>query len=241
MSVSGDMTGIAGIWIAGKKVSTDDNLSKDLSFRLAFSTSIKAPKGRQISFEKNRNFIRWLRRQGFNIKGVSTDSYQSVDTGQQLAAENFNYTMLSVDRVDSNTRICKPYQYLCSTVYEQRLEMYEAKLLIQELTDQERNMDSGKVDHPEGSSKDIADALCGAIFNASSLAEEYAHDYGETAEELLRANDDSYKLDTNQIAASMEDELKRLRADLFPSMLVHPSDADLGTYNYSMYNDIIIL
>lgn len=242
MSVSGDKTGISGVFIRGKKTSLNTEAqSADLFYSLAFSVAIKAPKGRQISFEKNRNFIRWLRRQGFNIKGISTDSYQSVDTGQQLAAENFNYTMLSVDRVDSNTHICKPYQYLRSTVYEQRLEMYEARLLIQELTDLERNMDSGKVDHPEGSSKDIADALCGAIFNASSHAEEYAHDYGETAEELLRANDDSYKLDANQVAASMEDELKRLRADLFPSMLVHPSDADLGTYNYSMYNDIIIL
>jgi hypothetical protein len=60
MSISGDMTGIAGVWITGKKVSTDaNNQANDLSFRLAFSTSIKAPKGHQISFEKNRNFIRW--------------------------------------------------------------------------------------------------------------------------------------------------------------------------------------
>jgi hypothetical protein len=57
MSVSGDMTGIAGVWITGKKVSIDDDPSKDLSFRLAFSVSVKAPKGRQISFEKNRKFV----------------------------------------------------------------------------------------------------------------------------------------------------------------------------------------
>ena len=58
MSISGDMTGIAGVWIRKKKISTDENnQSKDLYFTLAFSVSIKAPKGRQISFEKNRNFI----------------------------------------------------------------------------------------------------------------------------------------------------------------------------------------
>ena len=33
MSISGDMTGIAGVWIVGKKVSTDEDQSKDLSFR----------------------------------------------------------------------------------------------------------------------------------------------------------------------------------------------------------------
>ena len=57
MSVSGDMTGIAGVWIKGKKPSTTENQSNDLFYTLAFSVSIKAPKGYQVSFEKNRNFI----------------------------------------------------------------------------------------------------------------------------------------------------------------------------------------
>ena len=58
MSVSGDMTGIAGVWIKGKKPSTSDlDQANDLFFSTAFAVSIKAPKGRQISFEKNKNFI----------------------------------------------------------------------------------------------------------------------------------------------------------------------------------------
>lgn len=58
MSVSGDKTGIAGVWIVGKKPTSDGNPGKDLFYQLAFSTSIKAPTGRQISFEKSRQFIR---------------------------------------------------------------------------------------------------------------------------------------------------------------------------------------
>lgn len=82
MSVSGDKTGIAGVFIKGKKTSIDElNQSNDLFFSLAFSVSIKAPKGRQISFEKNRNFIYWLKAQGFNIKGITTDSFQSCLPG----------------------------------------------------------------------------------------------------------------------------------------------------------------
>ncbi len=76
MSTSGDKTGIAGVWIKGKKPHIDgqpDN--KDLFYRLAFSVSVKAPKGYQISFEKNRQFIRWLRAQGFAVKGISTDTF----------------------------------------------------------------------------------------------------------------------------------------------------------------------
>lgn len=58
MSVSGDMTGIAGVWIKGKKASTSElSQANDLFYTLAFAVSIKAPKGRQISFEKNKNFI----------------------------------------------------------------------------------------------------------------------------------------------------------------------------------------
>jgi hypothetical protein len=76
MSKSGDKTGIAGIWIIGKRPTAgNENSSKELFYRVAFSVSIEAPKGYEISFEKNRNFIRWLREQGFNIKGISSDTY----------------------------------------------------------------------------------------------------------------------------------------------------------------------
>lgn len=151
MSVSGDKTGIAGDWIIGKVPPKEGQPeSKDLMHRLAFHVSVKAPKGHQISFEKNRQFIYWLKEQGFNIKGISTDSYQSVDTGQALLSRGFNYEMISVDRVDSD-HICRPYQYLKSVIYEERLQMYENTLLTEELLGLERNNNSGKVDHsPSG-------------------------------------------------------------------------------------------
>lgn len=93
--------------------------------------SIKAPKGRQISFEKNRNFIYWLKERGFNIKGITTDTFQSYDTGQTLSAKGYPYSVLSVDRVDTD-HICKPYQYFRSTIYEKRLDIYNSKTLIEE-------------------------------------------------------------------------------------------------------------
>lgn len=161
MSVSGDMTGIAGIWIKGKKVSNDKlSQANDLSFQLAFSVSIKAPKGRQISFEKNRQFIYWLKEQGFKIKGITTDTFQSYDTGQALKAKGYNYEILSVDRVDPSSHICIPYQYFKSTIDEGRLEMYDSITLIEEIVNLERNINTGKVDHPENFRKDVSDALC---------------------------------------------------------------------------------
>ena len=210
MSVTGDMTGIAGVWITGKKVSTDPNLQdKDLQFRLAFSVSIKAPKGRQISFEKNRNFIRWLKSQGFKISGISSDTYQSVDTGQQLTAEGFDYKVLSVDRVDNN--ICIPYQYLRSTIYEKRIDMYRSERLFDEAISVERNNNNGKVDHPPNGHKDVLDAVAGATYNASRNAEQYAFDYGEDLAVTNQLNNDLYMgQGQNQLVIDFETEMMKL-------------------------------
>lgn len=208
MSVSGDKTGIAGVFIKGKKHSTDKIIERDMFYSLGFSVSIKAPKGRQVSFEKNRNFIYWLKEKGFKIKGVTSDTFQSYDTGQALLARGYNYSILSVDRVDTDC-ICKPYQYFKSTIYEKRMEMYYSKQLVDEITELERNINSGKVDHPDGGSKDISDACCGAIYNASKHAEEYAFEYGDDLEAVFNTNE-SNDIDRQQITVDFEDELKRM-------------------------------
>ena len=208
MSISGDLTGIAGVWIAGKKVSTDSNQAKDLRFRLAFSTGIKAPKGRQISFEKNRNFIRWLRDVGFKIKGITCDTFQSYDLIQQLSAEGFKCDILSVDRVQDG--ICKPYQYLRSSFYEQRFEMYKSDRLFDECVDIERNIETGKVDHSPNFHKDTLDAVCGATYNASKNAEQYAFEYGEDLETAMNVSNSVAQTSQNQITLDFEAELKKV-------------------------------
>lgn len=209
MSVAGDKTGIAGVWIQGKRPHQEGvEQSKELYYQLAFSVSVKAPKGHQISFEKNRKFIYWLREQGFNIKRVSTDTFQSYDTGQALQAKGYNYQIISVDRVD-NDHICKPYQYLKNTIYEERFTMFDCELLTDELLGLERN-NNGKIDHSVRgiNSKDMADAVCGATYSASQDAEQYAYDYGENIEHIL--NNNATETPQNQIIVDFEDELKKL-------------------------------
>ena len=211
MSINGDMTGIGGVWVAGKKLSTNENKqSQDLFYTIAFSVSIKAPKGRQISFEKNRNLIYWLKEKGFNIKGITSDTFQSYDTGQALIAKKYPYSILSVDRVDQDG-INKPYQYFKSTIYEKRLEIYKSDTLIDEIVNLERNINNGKIDHPEGFRKDISDAICGALFNASKHAEEFAFDYGESIDTTIEiSKGGSLNSQKEQIRVAFEDELKNL-------------------------------
>lgn len=220
MSTTGDRTGISGVWIAGKKPPVEGQPpSKELYFRNAFSIAIEAPKGYQISYEKNRQFIYWLKDQGFNIKGVSSDTFQSTDTGQALTAKGYKYEPISVDRVDKveASYICRPYHYFKNTIYEERFETFECDLLSSEVLELERNT-NGKVDHPDSGSKDVSDSVCGAIWNAQQHAEEFAYDYGEMLDVTFGVNspggidyDDDVKDINREMAASLINRINKTR------------------------------
>lgn len=240
MSISGDMTGIAGVWISGKKTSVSElNQSKDLFYTLAFSVSIKAPKGRQISFEKNRNFIYWLKDRGFKIKSISTDTFQSADFGQIVSSKGYNYKVLSVDRVDSD-HICKPYQYLRSTIYEKRIDIYDSQELTSELVDLERNINTGKIDHPSGGKKDISDALAGAVYMASQDAEQYAYDYGEDLGTVLDTNKVNQSLPQAKRQVSIEFE-KELQNILSPNSIKKAAENEKIKYKNTPYENMPIV
>lgn len=179
MSVSGDRTGIAGVWIIGKKPHQDgvpDN--KELYYRLAFSFAVKAPKGHQISFEKNRQFIYWLREHEFNIEGVSTDSFQNVGLAQSLKAHGYNYKKISVDIVTDG--VCAPYQYFKNTIYEGRLETYKTDLLTREIIDLERDS-NGKINHPQGGTVGcfVGDTRVSLVDGRSLTMKELVKEYEE--------------------------------------------------------------
>ena len=244
MSLSGDKTGIAGVWITGKRPQVAGSPpSKELEFKLAFSVSIKAPKGFQVSFEKNRNFIRWLRDKGFAIKGISSDTYQSAQIQQQLKGDGFKTKILSVDRVDSSTRSCLPYAFFKSAIYERHLQMYkDCNLLTEEIVSLERLSD-GHIDHPQNFSKDQADAVCGALFLASEFAEEYSYDYGENLDASLDINvADLDEFKKHQMIAEFQEELTKVYTDMLEAdtLLTKQKRDEYQTYQDIM-NGIIIL
>lgn len=178
MSISGDKTGIAGVWIKGKKPQKEgEPPSQELFYRVAFSVAIKAPKGRQISFEKNRQFIYWLREQGLNVKGVSSDSFQSADLGQTLNARGYNYSTISVDRVKDGK--CEPYQVFKSAIYEERIEIYPTKLLTEEIIGLVRD-GNGKIDHtPAGVNCLTGDTLISLVDGREVSIKELVNEYNE--------------------------------------------------------------
>ena len=214
MSISGDKTGIAGTWIVKKTIVADlnDNIaqSKSLSYRVAFSVGVKAPKGAQISFEKTKQFIYWLREQGFNIKMVTSDTFQSAPVLQDLRAQGFECNILSVDRLTGETgeKICEPYHYFRSTIYDKRIEIYKTRELTDEVTRLEKLSD-GHVDHPSDGSKDISDAVCGSIYEASKHAEEYAYNFGEEGNYVIESGSNDSN-DVVNINTEFENALKEM-------------------------------
>lgn len=117
---------------------------------------------REIQIRWFRNLVRELRRRGFVIGMVTLDRFQSEDTIQTLNSWGIPSERLSVDTSPV------PYTTLREVIYDGRLDGYYNELLYIELEGLNK-MPSGKIDHMPGSSKDLADALCGATIDAITL------------------------------------------------------------------------
>lgn len=113
-----------------------------------------------VDFQDVINFIREVRRKGFNIKLVTFDRWNSLDTMNALERLGIETNSLS---------IVKPhYDDFLITMYDDRLVGPREGVLIDELKALRRVMRNGKehIDHPSTNTKDLSDAVCGSIWNA---------------------------------------------------------------------------
>jgi len=83
--------------------------------------------------------------------------HNSVDTIQILKKKGIRAEYLSVDRS------IEPYQTLKESIYGGNISCHKMEVLLDELSRLEITK-AQKVDHPPGSSKDVADAVCGAVY-----------------------------------------------------------------------------
>jgi len=112
-----------------------------------------------VNLSEVKQWIQNLRRIGFDIGMVSFDRWQSFDIQNELKQVGMKTDTVSVAK--------KHYEDMAMLVYEERLAMPAIDLLFDELT-QLKIMKNDRVDHPRKKSKDLADAVCGAIFGAIS-------------------------------------------------------------------------
>lgn len=116
-------------------------------------------KTQSVDFTEVREYIVSLKRRGFDIGLVTFDRWESSDLIKELKEYGLNSEKLSVAK--------KHYTDMAMVVHEGRLSGPDIELLRTELL-RLRIMPNDKVDHPRSGSKDLADATCGAVFNAIS-------------------------------------------------------------------------
>jgi hypothetical protein len=112
-----------------------------------------------VNLSEVKQWIMNLRRQGFNLGMVSFDRWQSFDIQNELQAVGIKTETVSVAK--------KHYEDLAMMIYEERVAMPMIPILLEEMSEL-KIMKGNRVDHPRKKSKDLADALCGAVFGAIS-------------------------------------------------------------------------
>ena len=113
-----------------------------------------------VNLSDVKNWIINLRRQGFNIGMVTFDRWQSFDIQQELKSVGIRTDTVSVAK--------KHYEDFAMLIYEERVAMPLIPLLLEEMGEL-KIINDKKVDHPRKKSKDLADAVCGAVFGAISF------------------------------------------------------------------------
>jgi hypothetical protein len=240
-SLKGDITGLSCVAIVGAaEYDNEDTISKlyfdkgvpgysndededlknvELHYADVFTIGIKAPSNSEISLEKTRQFIYYLRKQNWNIKGISIDGFQSADTRQILTTRGFDCQILSLDRTPEG------YTQFRAAINENRIEILELEGLRDEAINVEKNMQTGKVDHTSEGSKDKLDSLAGALWNASLYKGTYVYNYGVDIESAILVNNNmldaqtQIKVQLNQSLVDIktkeeEDEIRRQIAKL---------------------------
>jgi hypothetical protein len=140
-----------------------------------FVLRVVPPKNGEILFFKIRELIYKLKEHGLNIRWVSYDMFQSVDSMQMLRQKGFATGYTSMDRTSV------PYDFTKGAFYDGRVLVQDCDHPLpgqttakREILALERDPKTGKVDHPPTGSKDLADAMAGVIYGLTVRREVWA-------------------------------------------------------------------
>ena len=206
LSLNTDKTGISGVALTGRKdIVSDDNKTIYVpTFSHMFSIDIQAPRGSKIAYAKITSFLLWLRRQHINIERISRDQFQSEYMAQLLEAEGFTVDKLSVDRTPDG------YEAFRSLLLDHRIDLLDIQLLQDELIKLQRDALSLIPDHPVGGSKDLADSLARACWNAILHNEGIPVNRTSVSKAIASVN-----IPTNRSIVSNADKLSQLFPNLY--------------------------
>jgi phage terminase large subunit-like protein len=167
-------------------------------------------KTKSVDFADVREFIKSLKNRGFDVRLTTFDRWESADMMKYLNSIGMKSERLSVAK--------KHYEDMAMVVGEERLAGPHIQLLIDELL-QLQIMKNDKVDHPRKGSKDLSDAVCGAIFNAISLTPRENSDIveirtwddvKEPVRNTIKKDDGVIRAPGRRMAPELEDYLSKL-------------------------------
>jgi hypothetical protein len=160
-----------------------------------------------VNLSEVKQWIINLRREGFNLGMVSFDRWQSYDIQQELKAVGIRTDTVSVAK--------KHYEDLAMMIYEERVAIPHIPLLLDEMSELKITNNGKKVDHPRKKSKDLADAVTGAVFGAISHTEKdvnyeiEVHTWG-TADKLERLKREAQTTKKQDMSEEVRDFLDDL-------------------------------
>jgi hypothetical protein len=167
LALSGDSAGIACGYVDRFQVTKRGNSEVEMMPRIIFDfiLEIPPPKNAEINFERIRTLLYDLRDYDLPIRWVSMDSYQSKDMEQLLRHQGFVTGQQSMDKTTH------PYDVMKTALQDGRIMLPDHRKAMAEIAGLERNPLNGKIDHPPGGSKDLADAIAGVTYGLSTRRE----------------------------------------------------------------------
>ena len=165
---------------------------------------------------------------------------------QELKSDGFDVKTVSVDRIDNTTRQQTQYAYFKTTMGDRRIEVYDkCDFLTEEVLGLERLSD-GHIEHPDAGksgSKDQIDAVVGALWNASTYADEYAYNYGENVNIAINVSSNNEAATKKEISSGFENSFKDELAKLYMGVYDELDRADeieqaQRKEEYERYKDI---
>ncbi len=166
LAVTNDACGVAIVKFAGMVEQASESgpgvVETLPKFVVEAAIRIQPSKAAELQIAELRSWILQLPTcYRLNIAMISYDGFQSRESIQILRKVGIRAEAISVDRN------LEPYEYLRSALYQGRLAMVDSEPLRLELAQLELDAKRDKVDHPPRGSKDVADAVCGAVYAAS--------------------------------------------------------------------------
>lgn len=175
-SYAGDSSGICIAHVAGwTEVVRRDSYGEEYNelaprIETDLVLGVVPPPGDEIMLADLRGIVYQFMSHGFNVGYASLDSFQSIDTIQQLRKHGVEAEVVSIDKTT------EPYDTLKTAMYEDRFRMSPHSVALREFRYLQRipkNNGRVKIDHPKKNpdgtvgSKDVADSVAGVVYALS--------------------------------------------------------------------------